>query len=459
MIEIIIPEIIIGIFAIVVLLLPRTGIKPLYITLIGLMMGLLFSLNPIYGIAFNNSIKVDTLSTLFRLIFIGITTLVTLASVEFKDIQTYFSLLLTALLGMLITSSSGDLIVLYMGLELTALSTYCLVGFTKKKISIEASMKYFLSGAFFSAVTLFGISLVYGLTGSIYFNDILIPQNPVGLIAVLFLIGGFGFKAAIVPFHMWLADTHSGAPTPISAFLSGGVVNLAFVAFLRVFLSISTLSSEWGLILAVLSILTMSFGNIVALSQRAIKRMFAYSTIAQMGYILVGIAISSEYGDIGKFAIMASLLHLTVHLFMKGGAFIAVGSIYDTIGHEIEDYIGLRKRAPVTAFFMTIFLISLAGLVPMGGFISKLLLLISTIKSNNYMFILGISLLLNSIISCVYYGRIIRNMYFMQPDNEEKVEIPIGFIVAMGISAIIVILIGIYPTPFVEFINNVSVSL
>jgi len=434
----------------------------------GALISALFFTVGLFGVSttlFSGFFVVDPLAVAFKLLFIAIALLVAICSLgpvqRWGYQSVYYSLVLFTTLGMMVTASSGDLVTLYIGFELTAIASYPLVAFTKRKVPSESSMKYFMFGAFFSAITLFGISLVYGATGSTSIAGALtIKDHSLALLATFFLIGGFGFKTAIVPFHMWLADTHSGAPTPISAFLSGGIINVAFVALLRVLVvAMPALHAEWGLVLAVLSILTMTVGNVVALAQRHIKRMLAYSTIAQAGYIIMGLAVAFNLGDLAELGIAATLLHLAVHLFMKGGAFIAVGAVSQEIGYDIKDYAGLGRRAPVTAVFMLVFLLSLAGVVPTAGFVSKILLLVAAVKSGSLGIILAVSLVLNSVISFVYYGRLARYMYFMKPEDDSRVKEDIRYLIPMAMAVIVILVMGLYPPPVVDLAMDVAGSL
>jgi len=198
---------------------------------------------------------------------------------------------------------------------------------------------------------------------------------------------------------------------------------------------------------------------VVALAQRHIKRMLAYSTIAQAGYIIMGLAVAFNLGDLAELGIAATLLHLAVHLFMKGGAFIAVGAVSQEIGYDIKDYAGLGRRAPVTAVFMLVFLLSLAGVVPTAGFVSKILLLVAAVKSGSLGIILAVSLVLNSVISFVYYGRLARYMYFMKPEDDSRVKEDIRYLIPMAMAVIVILVMGLYPPPVVDLAMDVAGSL
>lgn len=470
---IILPELIISVFALALPILSfyvGENKKILgYISLFALIASFLALLRLLHVNAtlFGSFFVIDPFSIIFKAVFLIVGILVVMASLDFikdeKNQGEYYSLLLFATLGMMMVASSGDLITIYVGLELASISTYALVGFKRDGRSIEAAMKYFIPSAFFSALILFGISLLYGVTGttSIYapFSTVISKElAPVSLLAMGFLFAGFGFKMAAVPFQMWVPDTYEGAPTPISAFLAAGSKKMAFAAIFRIAIFFTlAFRADFGVFIGIVSIVTMTFGNFVALAQKDVKRMLAYSSIAQAGYILVGLAVASKLGDVGQLGLAASMLHIGVHAFMKVGAFIAVAAVsYMLIGDTIDKYVGLSKRAPVTAFCMMVFLISLTGIVPFGGFVSKFLLIIAAVKAGGFMMLLAASLLINSALSAYYYGRLIKNMYFMPAENTSRVKEPLTFLVPMLIAVIMLVVIGIYPMPFFEYAMNAA---
>jgi len=442
-----------------------------YLSLLALVVSLvsLLSLRNVNEVLFNGFIVVDPFSIFFKVVFLSVSILVVMASLDFiKDDRgktEYYTLILFATLGMMLVASSGDLITLYVGIELTSISSYALVAFRRDdKRSIEAALKYFIPSAFFSAILLFGISLIYGVTGST--SILSAPQildsglnlMPIAFLGAIFLIAGFGFKMAIVPFQMWAPDTYEGAPSTISALIAAGSKKMAFAAAFRVMIVLLVaLRAEWGAVVAILAIITMTFGNVTALAQTNVKRMLAYSSIAQAGYILAGLAVASKMGYIGQFGLASGMLHVMVHAFMKGGAFIAVALVsYKLIGDTLDDYVGLSKRAPITAFCMMIFLVSLTGIVPFGGFVSKFFLLIATVKAGGFMVWLGVAILINSAISVYYYGRLIKNMYFIPVKDVKRVDEPMSFVVPMVIAVIMLLVIGVYPMPFFEYAMNAA---
>ncbi|MBU2560455.1 NADH-quinone oxidoreductase subunit N, partial [archaeon] len=443
-----------------------------YVSLYALFVSFMYllTLRDVNAAMFSNFFIVDSFSIIFKAVFLSVAILVTIASLEFiKDERNqgeYYSLLLFATLGMMIVASAGDLITIYVGLELASISTYALVAFKRDERSIEAAMKYFIPSAFFSGLILFGISLMYGAVGTTslhppYAGLIGAELTPIAMLAMAFLFAGFGFKMAAVPFQMWVADTYEGAPTPISAFLAAGSKKVAFAAIFRIVMFFMlAFRMEFGIILGVVSIITMTFGNVVALSQKNVKRMLAYSSIAQAGYILVGLAVATKMGYVGQLGLASSMLHIVVHAFMKAGAFIGVAAVaYMLIGDKIDDYIGLSKRAPITAFCMLAFLVSLTGIVPFGGFVSKFLLFVAAVKAGGFMTLLAISLALNSTLSAYYYGRLIKNMYFMPYELAEKVKEPQAFLIPMVICLVILVILGIYPMPFFDYTMGAAATL
>lgn len=472
---IILPEIILCIFALAIPLLSffLKNKKWLgYVSLYALLVSFFYlsKLLNVNATLFGSFFVLDPVSIIFKAVFLTVAILVVIASLDFvKDERNqgeYYSLLLFATLGMMLVASAGDLITIYVGLELASISTYALVAFKRDEKSIEAAMKYFIPSAFFSALILFGISLVYGVTGttSIYapFSAILSPElTPVALLAMAFLFAGFGFKMAAVPFQMWVSDTYEGAPTTISAFLAAGSKKVAFVAIFRIVMFFMVaFRLEFGVLIGVISIITMTFGNFVALAQKNVKRMLAYSSIGQAGYILVGLAVASKLGYVGQLGLASSMLHIAVHAFMKVGAFIAVAAVsYMLIGDTIDKYTGLSKRAPITAFCMLVFLASLTGIVPFGGFVSKFLLFIAAVKAGGFMTLLAISLAVNSALSAYYYGRLIKNMYFMPAEETSKVKEPLTFLIPMVIAVIMLLVIGIYPMPFFDYAMSAAGAL
>ena len=409
---------------------------------------------------FYGTITIDALSQFFKIVFISVSLLVTIASIKYtegnKNTDEFFTLLLFSTVGMMVVASANDLITLFVGFELASLSTYALAGFEKNNPkSIEAAMKYFIIGSLSSALMLFGISFVYGMTGTtsipgIAENAGALAASPVGLIAVVMLIAGFGFKMALVPFHMWAPDTYQGAPTVVSALLAAGSKKMGFVAAFRVLVvALAVLSPTWQTAFAALAIITMTLGNVVAVSQTSIKRMLAYSSVAQAGYISMAFVVMTPM------ALTGGILYTLSHAFMKTGAFLVVAVVgYMVLSDNknakdidhIDNFKGLAKRMPLTAFSMMVFVFALAGIPPTAGYMSKFILFSSTIESG--LVWLAVIAILNSALSLYYYARIVKYMYFL-PASGGKVSEPVPYAIAIILALAGVLVIGIWPEPFV----------
>lgn len=408
------------------------------------------------SLLFRGMLAVDSFSLFFAMVFISVALLVALASLAYiKQDEPhqgeYYMLLLLATVGMLIVASAADLITIFVGLELGSISTYALVAFRKKdEKGAEAAMKFFIIGALSSAILLYGISLVYGAAGSTNLGAIagaITSGNSLLTLAIIFIIAGFGFKIASVPFHMWLPDTYEGAPTTITAFLAAASKKMGFAALFKVFfIALIALKADWTLAFGILAVLTMTVGNVIAVSQRSVKRMLAYSSIAQAGYIMIALALGSN-----PTALTGGLMHIFTHAFMKAGAFIAVAAIAYIVGSEnIESYAGLSKRLPLTAFAMTLFLLSLAGIPPLAGFVSKFVIVMGAVSAGWTGVYLALALVLNSVLSLYYYARVIKYMYVVQPTGSvQKSSEKNLFTVAIVICAIVILVFGIYPEPLI----------
>ncbi|MFQ5887540.1 MAG: NADH-quinone oxidoreductase subunit N, partial [Candidatus Hydrothermarchaeales archaeon] len=411
---------------------------------------------------------IDPFSQFFKLIFLLVAILVigtAVATREIEDIGVYSSLVFYATLGMMLVASSGELITLFVSLELATLATFALVGFIKKDpFSSEAALKYFIIGAFSSAIILFGMSLIYGVSGSTYLNVIsdsltaLVSghsaYDPALALGVILLIAGFGFEIAAVPFHLWVPDTYQGAPTTITMLLATGAEAMGFAAVFRIFGgSLMSLAELWTVAFAFLAIITMTWGNVAALAQNNVKRMLAYSSIGHAGYILIALAVITPLGFAG------GLLHLLAYVFMTGGAFAVVSFISNTYNaHTYEDYAGLRDVAPVTCFAMVIFLLSLAGVPPLAGFLSKFVLFAAAIGAN--MAILAVFGIINSAVSLYYYAHVIKNMYFRDlPKKIEKKPEPKLFLFLMAAAVVLTFVIGLVPERSIGLTMNAARSL
>jgi NADH-quinone oxidoreductase subunit N len=432
-----------------------------WITIVGSAIALYVSIDMLQvgteGTEFSNMIQVDKYSLFFNVIFLVSTILVVLISMNYLGRQDkrqgeYYLLILLATLGMMLMASGNELIVVFLGLELMSLSLYVLAGYFQRSMaSSEAGMKYLLLGAFASGFFLYGIALVYGGAGTTSIPQIastlaVDAKSPLLLAGMFLLIVGFGFKVALVPFHQWAPDVYEGAPTSIAAFISAGPKAAGFAAFLRIFMeAFQNLQSEWIVAVIVLAALTMTVGNLVAIAQRNIKRMLAYSSIAHAGYILVGLAAANKDG------ISSAMFYLLVYCVMNIGAFgvVILARTEDGESLMISDYAGLGFKKPLLALFMTIMLLSLAGFPPTAGFVGKFYIFRSAVESGQiWLVIIGA---INTAISAFYYLRVVVAMYMREPEAElDFLAYPRLLIVALTLAAIGVVLIGILPSYFLS---------
>ena len=411
------------------------------------------------GETFSGMFISDGYSTFFKIIFLVNVVLSVLISMKYIIVEKvnygeYYSLILFSTIGMMLMASAGDLIVLYLGLELMALSTYVLAGFIRHDgRSSEAALKYFLLGAFSSGFLLYGISLVYGLTGTTNLQQIAafiaesgLAGNTSLLLSAMFLIVAFGFKIALVPFHMWAPDVYEGAPTSITAFMSVGPKAAGFAVLGRVFIiAFASVKVDWQTILIVLAILTMGVGNIVALSQSNIKRMLAYSSIAHAGYALLGIIVANQEG------IASMMNYMMIYAFMNIGAFGVITMLRSEgfRGESIDDYQGLAKHHPLAAVLMLIFMFSLTGIPPTAGFIGKLYLFLAAINAG-YTWLVVVAVIFSAI-SAFFYLRIVMYMYMKDPVTEVTLTTSASTNIALGITAVAVLFIGIFPSYLLGF--------
>jgi NADH-quinone oxidoreductase subunit N len=471
--DLFIPEITLVVFAVLVILLDlgvRQKAALAVLSLIGLVIAGAFSVmlwGKVHPAIFNNMLAVDNFALFFKLLFLGIAFLVILASADyvakFSRFQgEYYALILLSTLGMMLMAATANLISIYMALELTSLSLYVLVGFLKDRKSTEASLKYLLLGALASAVLLYGMALVFGVTGKTQLSEIAqaiqatSPQalldSPALMLGIVLLIAGFGFKIAAVPFQMWVPDVYEGAPTTITAYLSVASKAAGFAVILRVFFSafyIPGLSQNWGMIFAVLSVISMIIGNVVAIPQTNIKRMLAYSSIAQAGYLMVGLAAvgvfppwsSLPYGLLAQSGI---IFFLASYALTNLGAFIAIIAISGKLDSDlIADYAGMGRRAPVLALALTLCLISLIGMPPAAGFMAKFFIFSAAVKT--HLLWLVVIAVINSVISAYYYLRVVKVMWFGQPASDEKVPSSGAPRLALFLCCLGVLVLGIIP--------------
>lgn len=442
-------------------LLPRQRRgKALFWVTMGVLAATLLSLLPFASARVevaNGLIAVDPFALFFKLTFLLAAGLTVLMSVSYLEVEggsegEYYFLILCSTLGMLIMAGGIDLITSFIGLETMAVSFYILAGFIKPNHrSNEAAVKYFLLGAFSLGLLLYGMSLLYGLSGTTNLRVMATAfvgqeRDPLLVLAVILVVAGMGFKIAAVPFHMWAPDVYEGAPTPVTAFLSVGSKAASFAMLLRIFLEgVPSMSPDWKLLFEVLAVLTMTVGNVAALTQSNIKRMLAYSSIAHAGYLLMGVVAGTDRG------VAAMMIYLFIYSFMQMGAFAVVVMLRrrDVVGDDLKDFSGLHGRSPFAAFAMLVFMLSLGGIPPTAGFMGKFWLFGAAIESGYY----GLALIgvLNSAVSLYYYLRLVVFMYLKkETSGSEPVLSPsLGF--ALGAAVAATLLLGVYPRPVFEW--------
>lgn len=373
----------------------------------------------------------------------------------------YYFLLLVSLLGGLIMASARDLVSVFIAIEMISIPAFVMSGLRKGDVrSNEAALKFFLFGVLSSALMLYGMSIIYGITGTtvlVQINETLgaIGDEPIVVLGVFFVLVGFAFKISAVPFHFWAPDTYEGSPSPVAAFLSTsskiggfvGVLVLMFVAF-------PSVADTWRPVFAILAVLTMTVGNLIALRQQQIIRLLAYSGIAQSGYILVPLALI-EPGATGanQQALTSAIVYLAIYGLMDLGAFAAAVAFARKGGsYFISDYSGLWRRSPVLAVMMAAFLVSLAGAPPMAGAWAKLFVFLAAIESQVYW--LAIVMGINATIAAWYYLAVVKKMFFEVPEVEEEVEVPFLLRAAMGAPALILVAIFVFPPIITEFADR-----
>ncbi|MDO8525832.1 MAG: NADH-quinone oxidoreductase subunit N [Candidatus Omnitrophota bacterium] len=409
---------------------------------------------------FFNMLTGDPFSLFFKEICLFITGIVILVSMGYKALEEdsageYYFLLLNAAIAMLLAVSSDNLLMIYISLEMLSLISYILVAFLKHDpLSSEGALKYFLFGALSTGIMLYGISLVYGLFGTLDLS--LISQaiaagrvnTFVASILLILILAGLSFKCALVPFHMWAPDAYQGAPTAITAFISAGSKAVGFAVLLRVFTkNFFALYVNWADLIMLISIFTMTIGNVIAISQTNIKRMLAYSSIAQAGYILIGFVAGTAFGMEGV------LYYIFAYALMNLGAFGCVILVSNSIKSDaIEDYAGLSKRDPVPAFMLSIFLLSLAGVPPLAGFLGKFLVFAAAIQSK--FILLAVAGVINSVVAAFYYMRVIKYMYLDEPKAAGAGPKPAPLQIALAIVMAGVLIAGLYPSPFLNWIRS-----
>lgn len=412
-----------------------------------------YALNGTSGTSFGSMFVLDPLAIFFKIFILLSTMLMILASIDAMEKIPYFRgeyyfLLLFSALGMMFMVSANDFLSLFITLEFSTFGFYILVAYLRDNLkSNEAAIKFFILGALSAALISYGVSLVYGETGTILFDKIAAnrPESSIGLtIGLLFIFIGIGYKLGAVPFHVWVPDVYQGAPTTVTAYLSVVPKAATFAIFLRVvFGAFLGLKADWQWMIVSISVLSMTYGNITAIAQKNMKRLLAYSGIAQIGTILIGMAAGTRMG------IESILFYILTYLFANIGAFIVVIIFQNmTDKDDIEDFAGLNRRSPLMAFAMLVFLLSLAGVPPLAGFIGKVYVIAAAVHQG-LIFIVAVALI-NMVISFYYYLIIVKKIYAVEPKETTPIHISIPLKITIYISIAGVILLGIWPKPFIQ---------
>lgn len=423
------------------------------------------------ALIFNGMVSVDKFSHGFAIVFMiaaGLTILLSLNSLEGSSllVSEYFALIVFATVGMNLMAASAHLLTLFLGLETLSVSLYILAGFRRTdKLSLEASFKYFLLGAFASGFLLYGIALIYGSVGSAKLSVIAeavsgangssIASSKLFIAGLVLMVVGFGFKIALAPFHAWAPDVYEGSPTPIAAFMATGSKAAGFAALLRVVIASGMMNNvDWQQVMWVIALATMTIGNIVALRQENVKRMLAYSSIAHAGYILVGVLANSELGS------SAVLFYLLSYTFMNLGAFgvIAFMARGERDNITLQDLRGLAYRHPLIAVAMSIFMFSLAGIPLTAGFISKFYVFLAAVQSGYlWIVILGV---INSMISLYYYLGVVVQMFMHKNDEEKPAFDPLPAVaLALFIAVFATLQLGLAPARWMETFQDLARSV
>ncbi|MFN3322168.1 MAG: NADH-quinone oxidoreductase subunit N [Bryobacteraceae bacterium] len=407
--------------------------------------------------AFRGSLTIDGFALFFNWIFLASSLLVALVSYRYLEIEDehhgeYYGLILLAQCGMFFLAAGADLITIFVGLELMALCFYILVGFLRsQRRSNEAAMKYLLLGTLSSGFLAYGFSLLYGLSGSTKLHVIAAAlaarevSDPMVVLALVTTSAGMLFKIGAAPFHMWAPDAYEGAPTTVTAYLSVGSKAASFALLLRMLLDpFASLREVWEPILAAAAVLSLTIGNLAALTQSNVKRLLAYSSIAHAGYILLGLIAGNETGLKGV------SVYVLVYTFMTLGAFLVLVALRrrNVLGEEMDDLSGLMQKSPGYAVLMLIFLLSLAGIPPTAGFIGKYFIFQALVEAGFYM--LAAVAALYVAVSVYYYFRIVRSMFQGDAPASPPLAAGFGLRLALGLAAVLTVAMGVYPEPFLQ---------
>jgi NADH-quinone oxidoreductase subunit N len=408
--------------------------------------------------AFGGALVVDQFGLFFQWIFIAATVIAGLISYRYLEVcgehhGEYYGLLMLAQCGMYFMAAGGELVTLFIGLETMAVTFYVLVGFLRSEPrSNEAALKYLLLGGFSSGFLVYGFSILYGISGSTKLHDIAPavasrdPWDPLVLIAVATIAAGLLFKIAAAPFHMWAPDAYEGAPTAVTAYLAVASKAASFALLMRLFLGpLATARPAWEPVLIAAAVLSLTIGNLAAVTQTNTKRLLAYSSVNHAGYILLGLIAGNATG------LQGVLVYILVYTFMTFGAFLvlAVLTRKGLAGEDINDLAGLMQKSPAHAIWMLIFLLSLAGIPPTAGFIGKYFIFLSLIQTGHY--VLAVVATLYVAVAIYYYLRMVKSVFVQQPEGEvPPLTTSFGTQLALGVTGALTLLIGLYPEPWVR---------
>lgn len=408
-------------------------------------------------VAFQGALTMDGFAIFFNWIFVAATVIVAIVSYKYLEIEgehhgEYYGLLMFAQCGMFFLAAGTDLVTLFIGLELMALCFYVMVGFLRtEKRSNEAAMKYLLLGAFSSGFLAYGFSVMYGISGSTKLDRIAAaiaarpPMDPMVLLALATTSVGLLFKISAVPFHMWAPDAYEGAPTTVTAYLSVASKAASIAFLVRIFLGpLASVRDAWEPILSFVAVATMTVGNLAAINQNNIKRLLAYSSISHAGYMLLGLIAGNATG------IKGIAVYVMVYTFMNLGAFLVVIALRrkGIIGEDLDDMAGLMQKSPGYALLMLVFLLSLAGIPPTAGFLGKYYIFLSLVETKHY--VLAVIATLYVAVAIYYYFRIVRAIFVRDLTEKAPLSTSFGLRVALGVSGILTLAIGIYPEPFLR---------
>lgn len=467
------PDLLIGVLAMVVLAMSPLGQSRekrhlAYVSITGLLIVFLWLLVFGWGMrgeAFNRMFILDDYAIFFKLALLLTATFVIVISMDYvkrfpwRDGE-YYSLVLFATMGAMLLVSAGNFLTLFLSLELMSLSFYILASYQRNQPrSVEAGLKYLVMGGVSTGILLYGISFLYGATGSTDFTEVgkwIADRGQVDsviLLSALLIIIGLGFKIASVPFHAWAPDVYEGSPTPITAFLSVASKTAAFAVLVRVMIIVFTpLKLQWVFLISVIAAATLLYGNLAAIPQSNIKRLMGYSTIGQAGYLLVGLAAANTLG------VGAVMFYLLAYLFSNLAVFLVVIAFSNvTHSDNIDDYSGLSRRSPLLAATMALGLLSLAGVPPMAGFFGKFVILGAAIQAGLlWLVFIGAVCI---VISLYYYLSVIKRMYLWEPKDDRPLLIPPAMRVVLYACILGILIVGIYPAPFIDIALNASKAL